>query len=127
MENGDKNRGEMDYSGIVTLNAKRFRALISKVESIAQAGIENGFKGDVFYVLANYAESALLNEELALMKADPATRQEHQLHHSRFLVRLEQIRKGLEEGNPQKIKDILDFLNSWYNEHFVGFHGLEGA
>ena len=124
MENSEKNRGEMDYSTVVTINAKRYRDLIAKVESLAQAGIDNGFKGDVFYALANYAEGSLLEEELALMKADAATRQEHNHHHQIFLARLDQIRKGLEQGNPQKIKDIVIFLNGWYEEHFVGFHGL---
>ena len=119
-----KGRVDMDYSTMVTLNAKRFRELIAKVESLAHAGIEKGFRGDVFYILANYAEGSLLEEELALMKADTSTRHEHLEHHSKFLVRLDQIRKGVEEGNPQKIKDIVVFLNGWYDEHFVGFHGL---
>lgn len=125
MENGEKGRGEVDYSTMVTMNAQRFRELIAKVESLAQAGIEKGFQGDIFYVLANYAEGSLLEEELALMKSDAATRQEHHAHHAKFLARLEEIRKGVEQGTPQKIKDIVVFLHSWYEEHFKGFHGLD--
>ena len=121
---GRKGKDDMDYCTMVTQNAKRFRELIAKVESLAHAGVESGFKGDVFYILANYAEGSLLEEELALMKSDATTRHEHLEHHSKFLVRLDQIRKGLEEGNPQEINDIVTFLNSWYYEHFVGFHGV---
>ncbi|SDC78529.1 hemerythrin domain-containing protein [Williamwhitmania taraxaci] len=122
MAKSEKHKGELDYSTVVTINAKRYRELVAKVESLANT--ENGFDGDVFYVLANYAEGSLLDEELALMKADVATRQEHHLHHQKFLARLDQIRKGLEQGNPQINKEIVAFLDGWYNEHFVGFHGL---
>ncbi len=125
MEQEEKLNGELDYLEVVSINAQRFRELISKVEALAQAGIEKGFFGDVFYVLANYAEGSLLDEELALMKADTATREAHHALHLKFLARLDSIRKGLELGQPEKMRDIVQFLNEWYQEHFIGFHGIE--
>ncbi len=124
MGNEEKDKSVVDYSTMVTMNAQRFSDLITKVEALALAGIEKGFHGDIFYLLANYAEGSLLDEELALMNTDAATRQEHQLLHAKFLARLEAIRKGLEQGNPHKVNDTLTFLHSWYNEHFKEFHGL---
>ena len=124
MERDEKLHGEQDYMDVVTSNAQRFRELISKVEALAQAGIDKGFFGDVFYVLANYAEGSLLDEELALMKADAATREAHHALHAKFLARLDSIRMGLKQGAPVKMRDIVQFLNEYYQEHFVGFHGI---
>lgn len=124
MEQQEKLNGELDYLEVVSINAQRFRELISKVEALAQAGIENGFIGDVFYILANYAEGSLLDEELALMKADAVTREAHHVLHKKFLVQLDAIRKGLEQGQPEKMRDIVQFLKDYYQEHFVGFHGI---
>jgi|GEM_PF-1559596 hypothetical protein len=124
MEREERLNSEHEYFEVVSSNAQRFRELILKVEALAQAGIEKGFFGDVFYALANYAEGSLLDEELALMKADAGTREAHHVLHHKFLARLDSIRKGLEQGTPEKMRDIVQFLNDYYQEHFVGFHGI---
>ena len=72
--------------------------------------------------LANYAKVHFQDEEVLMVQAglDPRHVTHHQDQHAKFLQDVTYLHAGLQSGNQQDAKALLEFLSNWLAYHILG-------
>lgn len=74
---------------------------------------------ELLHRVSYYTEDFFINEELFLKKYKVPFFQSHDIEHKQFVEKMLQFYKRLESNDPDICKNVMSYLEEWYEKHIL--------
>lgn len=100
---------------------KKFLSIINDLKIIINSGACKEKVSDVFFQLAYLIDHYFIKEEIYFNDLKYPNFDQHKSEHNKFIERVIQFQKDLENEKPGLCLEIYHYLENWFDEHILKY------
>lgn len=104
---------------IIDEQHKKFLDIINELKVIINTGDCKNKVSEVFFQLAYLIDYYFIKEEIYLKDSKYPNFKQHKSDHNKFIDRIIQLKKDVENNKPDLCLEIYQYLQQWFDEHIL--------